>query len=294
MSQCDKLLSKDKTLPSMPEHKDYLNELGLLVCGHCHSPKEQLLTLPHISDEEKTVLFGHSQKIPSPCQCLRDKYKKEAQLEQHRAAVQQSYMLRMNCFHTARDASCTFSRDDQRDMTASVAMRKYAENFPSMLESDDVYGLLVYGPVGCGKTFLAAAIANELLASGFRVEMTSITRIVNTLQDMYGGKQQYIDRLVSKDLLIIDDLGVERDSEYMQEQVTSIIDARYKSGKPLIVTTNIDLNEIKRPKNLSYRRMYDRLIEMCHPVKVIGKSRRREAVVAKYANRNSMLGIPSR
>ena len=111
------------------------------------------------------------------------------------------------------------------------------------------------------------------------------------MQSTFDGRQEYLDSLNRNNLLIIDDLGVERESEYMQEQVYNIIDARYRAGRPLIVTTNISLEEIKNPKNVQRKRIYDRVLELCHPVKVDGTSRRRRAVIDHYAERNRLLGI---
>jgi DNA replication protein DnaC len=77
----------------------------------------------------------------------------------------------------------------------------------------------------------------------------------------------------------------------MLEQVYGIVDARYRPGKPLIVTTNIPIDDIKKPVDLRLQRIYDRIIEMCHPVEVKGQSRRRLAVADEYATHNKMLGL---
>ncbi len=68
--------------------------------------------------------------------------------------------------------------------------------------------------------------------------------------------------------MIIDDLGVERNSEFAQEQVFHVIDSRYRSKKPLIVTTNLTLKELKTPSNLAHARIYDRILERCIPLKI--------------------------
>lgn len=278
----------EKAAPVEPE--DYIGEDGFRMCGKCHTPKERRLSdVPNVPEEMLIKLFGREKKVPIMCKCRMEKVEAEEAEEKRRQQAQRILSLRHACFHTADDAASTFRADDRANPQVSDAMRRYAENFAEMQEKN--LGLLIYGPVGTGKTFYAACIANHLLEQGYSVEMTSFTRIVNTIQGLYEGKQEYIDRLARKDLLIIDDLGVERDSEFMQEQVTAIIDARYKSGRPLIITTNISLDEIKKPKNLTYRRMYDRLLEICHPVKVDGKSRRRASVMENYAERNALLGL---
>ena len=74
-------------------------------------------------------------------------------------------------------------------------------------------------------------------------------------------KIKYINSLKRYALLILDDLGAERKSEYMQEQVYNIIDARYKSGLPMIITTNLTAEEMKKPSDLGNSRIYDRILE---------------------------------
>ncbi len=107
-------------------------------------------------------------------------------------------------------------------------------------------GLLLWGDVGTGKSFFAGCIANALVDKGVPVLMTNFSRILNTLTGMYSDdRSQFIDSFNKYSLLIIDDLGIERSSEFALEQVFNVIDSRYRSKKPLIVTTNLTLDELK-------------------------------------------------
>lgn len=65
---------------------------------------------------------------------------------------------------------------------------------------------------------------------------------------------------------------MERGTEYGLEQLFNVIDSRYRTRKPLIVTTNLTLNELKNTTDLSYKRIYDRVLEMCMPVQIEGVS----------------------
>ena len=79
-------------------------------------------------------------------------------------------------------------------------------------------------------------------------------------------------------LLIIDDLGAERGTDYALEKVYNIIDSRYLSGKPLILTTNMTLKDMQESEDIRYRRIYDRIFEMCFPEGLqaeVGEKRRR-------------------
>ena len=74
---------------------------------------------------------------------------------------------------------------------------------------------------------------------------------------------------------------MERGTEYALEQIYNIVDSRYRSRKPLIVTTNLTLGEIRYPQDTAHARIYDRLLEMCVPVSCIGVSFRKETAQEK-------------
>lgn len=83
-------------------------------------------------------------------------------------------------------------------------------------------------------------------------------------------------------LLIIDDLGAERSTDYALEKVYNIIDSRYLSGKPLILTTNMTLKDMQESEDIRYRRIYDRIFEMCFPVRFAGRSWREKAASKRF------------
>ncbi len=67
-------------------------------------------------------------------------------------------------------------------------------------------------------------------------------------------------------LLILDDFGAERNTEYALEQLFNVIDARYQARKPLILTSNLSLADLKNPADEAHKRIFDRVLEMCSPV----------------------------
>lgn len=80
-------------------------------------------------------------------------------------------------------------------------------------------------------------------------------RILNELNDSFSGRNDVVDRLCGHPLLIIDDFGMERGTEYALEQIYNIVDSRYRSRKPLIVTTNLTLEELKNPQSTAHARI---------------------------------------
>ena len=130
-------------------------------------------------------------------------------------------------------------------------------------------GMLLWGDTGTGKTFMAGCIANALIEQKIPVLMIPMNRLLMQLSGIaFEQKNTFLDSMNRYSLLILDDFGSERDSEYVQKQIYNIIDSRYRSGLPLIVTTNLTLTELKQPINKQYKRINERILEMCAPVLV--------------------------
>ena len=153
--------------------------------------------------------------------------------------------------------------------------RAYVENWKEAYQNNT--GLLLFGDVGTGKSFFAGCIANALLDRDVPVLMTNFPTILNRLTGMFSeDRAEFIASFDEYDLLIIDDLGVERSTEYAMEQMFFVIDSRYRSRRPMIITTNLKLAELKNPPDLAHARIYDRILERCAPILFAGKNFREE------------------
>lgn len=260
------------TVPKPPT--EYLGSDGFLHCGVCH---KQVQTEIEVFGQKRTV------------RCICDCRQKELQAEEERKKHEERQRQRSICFSETNMANWTFKNDDGKNPKLSEAMKNYVNNFTDFKKEGK--GLLLFGTVGTGKTYLAACIANCLIDKDYRVLMTNFARLTNQIQGMFDGKQEFIDSFNRYSLLIIDDLGAERKSEFMQEMVFNIIDSRYRSGLPFIITTNLTMDEIKKPQEIGYSRIYDRILERCFPVEVSGISRRRQNVRDTYFDVKEKLGL---
>lgn len=113
------------------------------------------------------------------------------------------------------------------------------------------------------------------------------------LNDLFAAedKTEYIRCRMKYDLLIIDDLGAERNSEYATEIEFSVVDARYHSGKPLIITTNLSLVKMESETDAGKCRIYDRILEMCVPMKMDGDSKREKLATNKMHDMKEILNL---
>lgn len=255
----------------------------MLYCGKCNTAKQA-----------RVKFLGMERTPLCLCKCEDEKEKREAEFEAQKRKQEIIERKRAEAFPdcnstSARDMrSWTFEKDDNANPKISQMAKRYVENFETFKQQGK--GLLLHGPTGTGKTFITACIANALIDKGYKVLMTSFSRVENTVFGL-SDKQKYYDNLNRYDLLILDDFGVERSSEYKQEIVYNVIDGRTKAGLPLIVTSNITAQELKNPKSTNEQRVFSRLLKMCHPITVTGKDRRVTESVTGYAEMKKLLGV---
>lgn len=265
----------EDAIPKFDE--DYIKD-GLLYCGKCDTPKQCRITF--------------CGRVVTPyclCSCEKKRIAQEDFEARERERKKRIAERRRMAFPNSELAECTFERSNGADEKGMTAAQNYVKHFAQFYK--DGQGLLFFGGVGVGKTYLAACIANALIDQGYSCLMTTFTRIVNEIQSTYDGRQEYIDELCDYDLLVIDDFAAERNTEYMNEQVFTILDQRLRVGKPLILTTNLTSEELKNPSDLMRQRMYSRIYELCIPVEVCGKDRRRTGLSRSYADAKKLLGV---
>lgn len=177
---------------------------------------------------------------------------------------------RNDCFNDLAYRNMTFDRDDRPEHLLSKAARAYAENFQPALEQ---HGIMFTGNVGTGKTFYACCIANALIDRGCTAWVTTFQPLVRALCS-YEAAEKILAKIRKVDLLVLDDLGSTALNDYTTDKIFEIVDERYRSGKPLIVTTNLNPDEAWK-SSIGMRRIFDRLRERCRHVVMDGESRRR-------------------
>lgn len=249
------------------------------VCG-----KPTLLEVA-MTCNDKQVL----KKIPTTCDCRNSRYvaeQEQIRQQEFEAQLAQAWSSTGLAITTFRRD--TFDADDRANEKISRTCRRYVEKWPEIREKN--YGMLFYGSVGTGKTFLSHAIANALIAQGVSVLVTNFSKILNVVMSSRD-RQRVLDGMNAYQLLVIDDLGAERGTDFAREVTYAVIDQRGQVGLPLIITTNLSLDEIKNASDMSLRRIYDRLETLCPiALRMDGASRRTaDAERRKLAARELLL-----
>ena len=250
---------------------------GLIYCSKCHTPRQKRIEVSGKTIEPRCM-----------CACQTEDYDRREQERKHREFLD---IVAKNRSIGLPDPSLrkhTFENDLGYNPKQIRMAKRYVQHWEEMQKNST--GLLLWGDVGTGKSFIAGCIANALLDKGVPVIMTNFARLLNKLTDMYAGdRNAYIDSFKRYPLMIIDDLGVERNSEFAREQVFSVIDSRYRSELPMIVTTNLTLEELQHPEDLSRSRIYDRVLERCLPIRVNDQNIRELNQVATFAQAKQLL-----
>ena len=241
-------------------------------------PADGLIHCKRCGGQRQTVVpcFGKPGYFMPRCvsQCQREAEEQRKAAEERQRRMERIKRRKAQGLQDRYLYDYTFANDNGQNPLMDKA-RAYVENWKEAYKNNT--GLLLFGDVGTGKSFFAGCIANALLDRDVPVLMTNFPTILNRLTGMFSeDRADFIASFDEYDLLIIDDLGVERSTEYAMEQMFFVIDSRYRSRRPMIITTNLKLAELKNPPDLAHARIYDRILERCAPILFAGKNFREE------------------
>ena len=247
---------------AITEASDYMGEDGLLYCGVCHSRKQIRVKFPKLfcssGEEEERI-------VPVVCKC----YEREQEKIRQREHAEKVDRMKSVCFTDRAYHDWTLDKADQLPDNILKICRAFIDSWAEISRTNT--GLLFWGGVGNGKSTAAACIANALLEKEISVLMRNTGAFMN---GSFDDREELIREVSRYSLVIIDDFGMERDTQYGKEVMFSLIDARYNSKKPTIITTNLTLSALQHPAEQAYERIYDRILEMCTPIRFEGSSLR--------------------
>lgn len=252
-------------LPSVDSEDTYTESDGLKYCRKCKTPRQFRMT----GDKGKVYV------LPRRCDCQEAEYQKQEAALKEQDEKRKIEKLARYAFPAKSMREKTFANDDGRFGQAEVEKAKnYVRRFQEENGKLD-YGLLFFGVPDSGKTYLSCCIANAVVDMGKRVIMRSTPQLLVDRDD------GMLERMMSCDLLVLDDLGAERSTSYGQEYVYAVIDGRYSTQKPMIISTNLTRQELAQPADIMSQRIYNRVLEACLPVEV--NTGRKRATRERYA-----------
>lgn len=258
---------------------DYVKD-GLLYCGVCGEPKQYRLTIPFKAGETVNI-------VPIACSCDRARYKAED--ERREANERKARVCELARYSLMEEAQkgYTFESADRNGINegALKLAERYCDKFAECKKQGR--GLIFYGSMGTGKSYTAMCIANRLLSQEHTVIVTSFVKLGNAA---FGEDEEIISRMNSAELLVLDDLGVERRSDYSCERVYNVIDSRVRSGLPMVITTNLTITGMQNETDIRARRTYDRIFQKCYPVAFKGISQRMLEASVLHDEMSKLLG----
>lgn len=240
---------------------------------HCNKCKQPLL--------KKIMFLGKEHLCPVVCKCKKDEQAKEK-------LKHEIYKKRISNI-TDKHINTTFD-NPKIELTAHMDYaKKYVEEWDKVNNINA--GLMFLGKVGIGKTVCLYCIANALIDKNVNVKITTLPKVINQIKENFNDINNIITKLVTADCLIIDDFGVEAESDFNYEKIYELINRRYKQNKPLIISTNLTHDELLDPKTVKQARIYNRLTEMCVAINVKNENYREKKGLKKQELLNKILGV---
>ena len=265
--------------------KPSINKSDFIECEYCKNKLYRRIIEWELYGTKRTITLDYER-----CKCNKAKaYWNEYDLKKLRILEEQRKLELMQEFSrkvekiiknskiSKRNLNYKFDNFETNNSNKKVFnnLKNYSEKLVNGIEKK---GLILVGNNGVGKTHLACSIANKLIENGIPVIYGTLINLLAELRNSYDtdndiSEMEIIKLYENVALLIIDDLGKEKPSEWGLEKLFTIINSRYENNLPVIITTNYNQNSLVERLSLNgeietAKLIISRLYEMCYLVKI--------------------------
>lgn len=265
----------DRIIPAEAQSCGNLSKTGAegkMTCTECGRPLSYI------------ILPLNGRRVLPACTCREAAYMQAERARWQREKNEYLERLFTQSGLGERYRHCSFDNFEEHpgNSAAAKAAQRYAARIGEKIRQGR--GLLLSGPLGTGKSHLAAAVVKAAVQNGRTTIMERVPKLLITLRGTYNGgpvtEQQLMRAMTDADLLVLDDAGSEKWTEWTEPTLYTIIDERYNRERAVFITTNLTLDELQQ--KIGTRAM-DRIVDMCDIVETSGPSYRRERARKRLA-----------
>ncbi|WP_242224538.1 ATP-binding protein [Bacillus cereus group sp. BfR-BA-01380] len=238
------------------------------TCEHCNTFIKAIVV------EVPTLRIKN--KVLPTCECVVER--EEAKVREYQNFAKKKEIEKLFSINNLGDRFARSTFESFLERNGSETAYKISDQYVKTFDDWKGESLMIWGEPGNGKTHLAASIANELTSKGYITVFQSVPELLQRIRSTFNNdnkenEAQIMRALLECDLLILDDIGAEKATEWVEEKIFNIIDGRYRKEMPTLYTSNLQPKELQ---NQIGKRSYDRMVETSLTVENKATSYRRE------------------